>query len=194
MPRKAPFSLESSCAECRYEALFRDMAAALRASQLTAEFPGFWPPSLRAFALHPFPESSSTGFFVAGFAWGVRVGLLPEDDFLPAAEAGWAALRSAQQPDGRIGWAQQIGAGPDTVREGDTQLYAAGSFLQAATQMLRLARFRVLPRVAVSHRPAPILFAHPDMSVVTRFVLTPSTGRWPRLAPLSTPCAHSSQP
>jgi unsaturated rhamnogalacturonyl hydrolase len=123
----------------RYIELFKNMAATIKAVQLNDTDAGFWPPSLLAYDLFPFPESSVTGFFVAGLAWGIRRGVLPTAEYLPVATRGWEALKSAQLSDGRIGWVQQIGAEPNTVRKEDTQLYGSGAFLQAAARMLDLA-------------------------------------------------------
>lgn len=124
----------------RYEALFIQMSRALLVAQVpTGPHAGFWSPSLLAYEEHPFPESSSTGFFVSGLAFGVRTGRLNSPEYLLAAQRGWTALLSAQLPDGRIGWTQQIGAEPDSVKETDTQLYSTGAFLKAAAEMLKLA-------------------------------------------------------
>jgi unsaturated rhamnogalacturonyl hydrolase len=56
----------------RYEALFKEMAAKIVTLQGEQ---GYWPVSL----LEPqkTPETSGTGFFVYGLAWGVNHGLLP---------------------------------------------------------------------------------------------------------------------
>lgn len=116
------------------------MSRALLVAQVpTGPHAGFWSPSLLAYEEHPFPESSSTGFFVSGLAFGVRTGRLNSPEYLLAAQRGWTALLSAQLPDGRIGWTQQIGAEPDSVKETDTQLYSTGAFLKAAAEMLKLA-------------------------------------------------------
>lgn len=113
--------------------------AVLAAQVTTGRDAGFWPPSLFAYEEHPFPESSATGFFVSGLLFGVRTGRLNASEYLPAAERGWAALLSAQLPDGRIGWTQQIGAGPDDVKREATQLYSTGAFLKAAAELLKFS-------------------------------------------------------
>eukprot|EP00892_Ulva_mutabilis_P009728 jgi/Ulvmu1/7127/UM034_0033.1 len=123
----------------RYERLFKKMARAIKASQVTSgKYSGFWGPSLLAFDLYPFPESSGTGFFVGGICWGIRNGLLSASAYADVAVRGWQALLSAQEPEGRIGWVQQIGSGPEEVQQNVTQMYGGGAFLQAAAGMLRL--------------------------------------------------------
>ncbi len=117
----------------RYEALFKDMAAKLITLQGAQ---GYWPVSL----LEPqdIPETSGTGFFVYGLAWGINNGLLPAKTYKPATVKGWDALQRAVGPDGKLGWVQQVGVAPDKVAATDTQLYGVGAFLMAATQMEKL--------------------------------------------------------
>jgi rhamnogalacturonyl hydrolase YesR len=117
----------------RYEALFKEMAARLITLQGAQ---GYWPVSL----LEPqdTPETSGTGFFTYGLAWGVNQGLLPAKTYAPVARKGWSALERAVGPDGRLGWVQQIGVAPDKVAPTDTQLYGAGAFLMAATEVAKL--------------------------------------------------------
>ena len=119
----------------RYLTLFKQMAAKL--VQLQGE-QGYWPVSL----LEPqkVPETSGTGFFVYGLAWGVNQGLLPPGDYRPAVERGWHALTAAVAADGKLGWVQQVGAAPDRVRPDETQLYGVGAFLLAASQVAILPR------------------------------------------------------
>lgn len=114
----------------RYEALFQTMSD--RVVDLQGEA-GYWPVSL----LDPSgpPETSGTAFFVFSLAWGLNAGLLEGERFEVAAERGWSALDRAVQPDGRLGWVQQVGFAPDQVRADDTQLYGVGAYLMAASQM-----------------------------------------------------------
>lgn len=113
----------------RLEALFRDMAVKLRAIQKPD---GYWAPSLLGPEDSP-PETSGTGFFTYGLAWGVKHGLLDAAEYRPAIERGWAALARAVSPDGRLGWVQQVSDRPENVAEGDTQFYGVGAFLLAAS-------------------------------------------------------------
>jgi unsaturated rhamnogalacturonyl hydrolase len=117
----------------RYETLFKQMAARLLSLQGSE---GYWPVSL----LEPqnTPETSGTGFFVYGLAWGINHGLLPSADYRQAADRGWHALTSAVAPDGKLGWVQPIGAAPDRVGPEDTQLYGVGAFLLTASEMSAL--------------------------------------------------------
>lgn len=118
----------------RMEALFRDMAAKLLTLQ---KADGYWSPSLLAPEDSP-PETSGTGFFTYGFAWGIRAGLLDRATYRPAAIRGWNALTRAIQPDGRLGWVQQVSDRPDKVLPTDTQYYGVGAFLMAATAIAQM--------------------------------------------------------
>jgi len=53
---------------------------------------------------------------------------------------GWNALLGAIQPDGRLGWVQQVSDRPEKVEAQDTQYYGVGAFLLAATQVAALER------------------------------------------------------
>jgi len=119
----------------RLENLFRDMAGKLKAIQKPD---GYWAPSLLAPENSP-PETSGTGFYTYGLAWGVRHGLLEPADYLPAVSRGWAALTRAVAKDGRLGWVQQVSDRPENVAESDTQFYGVGAFLLAASGVASLA-------------------------------------------------------
>lgn len=119
----------------RYVALFRQMSARLIDLQKPD---GYWPVSLLGPTAGTPPETSGTAFFTYGLAYGVRTGLLTDPRYRQAAMHGWAALELAIQPDGRLGWVQQIGVGPDKVKASDTQIFGVGAFLLAGSEMYRL--------------------------------------------------------
>ncbi len=115
----------------RLEALFRQMAGRLKELQKPD---GYWAPSLLVPEGSP-TETSGTGFFVYGLAWGVNRGLLPREEFLPGIHRGWEALTRAVAKDGRLGWVQQVSDRPEQVAETDTQFYGVGAFLLAASEV-----------------------------------------------------------
>jgi rhamnogalacturonyl hydrolase YesR len=119
----------------RLEALFKTMAARLVEIQKPD---GYWAPSLLGAENSP-PETSGTGFFVYGLAWGVKHGLLDAAEYRPAIDKGWSALTRAVAKDGRVGWVQQVSDRPETVNESDTQFYGVGAFLLAASAVAELA-------------------------------------------------------
>lgn len=136
LARMIPLLPKGSSDRVKMEGLFREMASRLAAAQKPD---GYWAPSLLAPENSP-PETSGTGFFTYGLAWGVKAGLLDRRTYEPVARRGWAALERAIQPDGRLGWVQQVSDRPDEVSAGDTQYYGVGAFLLAATAIADLDR------------------------------------------------------
>ncbi|MCP4900569.1 MAG: glycoside hydrolase family 88 protein [bacterium] len=120
----------------RYEELYRNMAKTLIRTQGED---GLWRSSLLDPDEFPIPESSGTGFFTFGLAWGVNNGLLDRDLALPAVHKGWQGLNWALQSSGKLGWVQQIGYDPRSVTADDNMEYGTGAFLLAGGEMLRLA-------------------------------------------------------
>jgi rhamnogalacturonyl hydrolase YesR len=121
----------------RYEDLMREMAARLVTLQ---EPSGYWPASLLAADLYTKPETSGTGFFVYGLAWGLNHHVLNGAEYRRAVDRGWDALVRAVAADGRLGWVQQIGDSPKDVTAQDTQFYGAGAFLLAGGQVRELRK------------------------------------------------------
>jgi unsaturated rhamnogalacturonyl hydrolase len=121
----------------KYEELYRAISKRLAAIQLPA---GGWTSSL----LYPdkfgsVSETSSSGFFVYGLAWGINAGLLDRAEFGPAAEKGWRALVENLNADGSIRNIQQVGASPKANDGGyHKRDYGYGAFLLAGVQMARL--------------------------------------------------------
>lgn len=99
---------------------------------------GFWHPSLLDPVSYPMPESSSSAFFTYGLAWGINNGFLPAKTYKPVAQKAWKALNSAIHPDGKLGWVQPIGADPKSVTADMTEVYGAGAFLLAGSEMYKL--------------------------------------------------------
>ncbi|KRC78912.1 glycoside hydrolase family 105 protein [Sphingomonas sp. Root241] len=134
MARIIPLLPKGSPDRRRMEALFRDMAERIKALQKPD---GYWAPSLLAPEGSP-PETSGTAFYTYGLAWGINAGLLPSREYEPVVRRGWSALGRAIQPDGRLGFVQQVSDRPEKVEATDTQYYGVGAFLLAATQMAAL--------------------------------------------------------
>ena len=72
-----------------------------------------------------------------GLAWGLNNGHLDAATYEPVVKKGWRALVGAVDDDGKLGWVQPVGAGPDSVLETDSQLYGVGAFLLTASQMIQ---------------------------------------------------------
>ena len=60
------------------------------------------------------PEMTGTSLFVGGMAWGVRVGLLDRETYLPAIVRGWESMKAAVHPStGFVGYLQGTGSKPE---------------------------------------------------------------------------------
>lgn len=121
----------------RYEALFKTMAAAIAARQ---EPDGLWRTNLVDGAEHHMPETSGSGFFCYGLAWGVRRGLLDRATYLPVVQRAWAGLVHCVNADGLVQWGQLVGDRPVAVARTDSHEYVTGTFLLAGSEVFRLAR------------------------------------------------------
>lgn len=99
---------------------------------------GFWYQNLADPLDYSIPESSGTGFFTYGLAWGINQGLLDRNEFLPVVEKAWAALVSAVAGDGKVQWGQPVGSAPYKVLKEDTHEFVSGTFLLAASEVYKL--------------------------------------------------------
>jgi rhamnogalacturonyl hydrolase YesR len=116
----------------RLQALLQEMAGRVKDLQ---KADGYWPPALLAPEGSP-PESSGTALFTYGLAWGISHGILERAEYEPVVRRGWSALDRAIQPDGRLGWVQQVSDRPGEVAATNTESYGVGVFLLAATAVV----------------------------------------------------------
>lgn len=135
LARSIPLLPENDPGRVRMETVFKQMAAKLKAIQKPD---GYWSPSLLSDQTRSLPESSGTGFFTYGLAWGVKAGLLDRAEYEPTVRRGWGALVRSTHADGKLGYVQPIGDQPDRVTYDDTQFYGVGAFLLAATAVADL--------------------------------------------------------
>lgn len=117
-----------------YENLFKEMAVAV----LKAQQPdGLWHPSLLDPNEIPLGETSGSGFYTFGLAWGVNHGLLDREKHWPAIVRAWNGLLTRIKPDGYVGYVQPIGAAPDKLSADSRQDYGTGAFLLAGCEIIR---------------------------------------------------------
>ncbi|MDF9827913.1 rhamnogalacturonyl hydrolase YesR/acetyl esterase/lipase [Ereboglobus sp. PH5-10] len=119
----------------RFERQFKEIAAKVVTCQ---QADGFWRASLLDPESYPNKESSGTGFFVYGLAWGINNGLLDATTYEAPVMKGWAALMSCQQADGKITGIQQIGSSPTAHSDDNSEPYGVGAFLLAGSEMYKL--------------------------------------------------------
>ena len=125
----------------RYVELFKTMAASL-AKRQSAD--GLWRSNLDDPDEFPMPETSGTGFFCYGLAWGIRNGLLDREAYLPVVKKAWAGLVRCVSDEGQVQWGQLVGAFPVSVQREHTHEYVTGTFLLAGSEVLRLAKASLL--------------------------------------------------
>ena len=128
---------ERHASYARYKALYIQMAESLAKRQ---QADGFWRSNLDDPEQFTMKESSGTGFFCYGIAWGINNGILNKERFLPVARKAWTALASVVNEDGQVGWSQPAGGGPGKVAEADTSKFGTGIFLLAASEMFLLTK------------------------------------------------------
>ncbi len=121
----------------RYKTVFIIMADELVKRQ---QADGFWYPNLDDPEDFGVKESSGTGFFIYGLAWGINNGILSREDFLPVVEKAWAGLVSTVSNEGKVQWGQLEAAGPFKVLQEDSHEFVSGTFLLAASEMYKLAK------------------------------------------------------
>jgi rhamnogalacturonyl hydrolase YesR len=114
----------------RFIQVFKEMAAKLASIQ---KDDGYWSPSLLSDPATALPESSGTGFYTYGFAWGINEGILDRATYEPTVRKGWTALVRSVHPDGKLGYVQPVSDRPDAVEYSQTHFYGVGAFLLAAT-------------------------------------------------------------
>lgn len=119
----------------RYIAVFKMMANSLKDRQ---QDNGYWYPNLDDPEDYPFKETSGTGFFTYGFAWGINNGILDRAVYLPVVKKGWSALISAVSEEGKVQWGQKVSNRPNSIKKSDTHEYVSGIFLLAASEMYKL--------------------------------------------------------
>lgn len=124
---------ENHPARQRYEDLFVSMSDALISRQREN---GYWPTSLDDADLFSSPETSGTAFFGFGLAWGINQGLLTDTKYVNSRDKAWTAMKNAVQPNGMVGWVQQIGKDPQKTEKDSSQLYGVGGFLLMASEMI----------------------------------------------------------
>ncbi len=119
----------------RYVSLFKDMAKKVASIQRPS---GYWGVSLLSPETYASPETSGTAFFVYALSWGVNEGLLDRAVYEPVILRGWAALNRAVRADGMLGYVQPVGAAPGATGPDRTEIYGAGAFILAGSELHRL--------------------------------------------------------
>ena len=95
-----------------HEELKADYKAMMQALLKCQREDGFWNVSLVSPVTYGGPETSGTALFLMGMAWGIRNGLLPEEEYRAATDKAWNAVKEVIHPNGFIGYLQGTGKEP----------------------------------------------------------------------------------
>ena len=118
----------------RYVEIYRRLASELVKRQ-SAD--GLWRTSLDDPEMPPGPESSGSGFFCYGLAWGVNHGVLEPKEFREPAIKAFRGLLQSVSPEGRVQWGQPVGDRPREASRDSTREYVTGTFLLAASEVYK---------------------------------------------------------
>jgi unsaturated rhamnogalacturonyl hydrolase len=146
-----------------YVTMFQTMAPAIKAIQ---DPDGMWRASLYDTNQFPNPETSGTGFFTYGLAWGIRSGLLPATDYTNSVILAWNGLTNlALNVNGFVGWVQTVGSAPAATTATTTADFGVGAFLLACSEIELLA----------TNGPALSPWAGADQTLVNTNPATPQS-------------------
>ncbi len=123
----------------RYIEIYRRMASELIQRQHSD---GLWRASLDDPESLPDPESSGTGFFCYGLAWGINHGILDPKDYGEPVVKAFNGLMRSVSADGKVLWGQPVDAQPNPAARESTHEYVTGTFLLAASEVYRMKRGR----------------------------------------------------
>jgi len=128
--------LDPESKEYRYfEKIFKKMAQKIIELQTPQ---GHWAMNLLSQEFYPTPETSGSSFFIYGLAWGINNKILDKEKHLPAVISGWNAMVSYITDEGMLGYVQPIGQGPGNAWPDKTEVYGAGAFLCAGSEVYTL--------------------------------------------------------
>jgi unsaturated rhamnogalacturonyl hydrolase len=118
-----------------FQNVIKTMAGALAKVQ---NADGLWRSNLSNPGQFPNPETSGSGFFTFGIAWGVNHGVLDKATYQPIAQKGWDGLVSHVAANGLLGYVQAVGGGPGPASATSTAPYGTGAFLLAGSEIAKL--------------------------------------------------------
>jgi unsaturated rhamnogalacturonyl hydrolase len=119
----------------RYLELFKNMSVALLKHQNPD---GSWPSSLLEKEKDSHSETSATGLLVFGLAWGINNGVLTDSTYRESVDKAWHSIVENIEPDGRVGFVQQVAFAPGSAKRDDSQLYGSGAVLLAASELYKM--------------------------------------------------------
>jgi hypothetical protein len=135
IPRVLDYLPKHDPSRRRYLEIFRRMAPEIIKRQGAD---GLWRVNLDDPDQFPNPETSGSGFFCFGLAWGINHRVLNRQEYLPAVLKAWKGLTQNLSPEGKVLWGQPVDAEPHAVPRDSTHEFVAGAFLLAASEVYQL--------------------------------------------------------
>jgi unsaturated rhamnogalacturonyl hydrolase len=120
----------------KYVQQFKEMAAKVASIQSKD---GLWRSGLLDPDAYELPEVSGSAFFTYAIAYGINERILDRATYLPVVEKSWKGMLSHIYADGRLGSIQPIDGQPGKFKLSASYVYGVGGFLQAGSEMYRLA-------------------------------------------------------
>jgi rhamnogalacturonyl hydrolase YesR len=121
----------------RYLKQYREMSAAFLNAQ---QADGLWRPGLLDPDTHTARETSGSSFATFALAWGLNNGILDKEIYLPAVRSAWNALNDSVTAEGKLQNVQPVGAAPHGFDPENSEPFAVGAYLLAASEVYKLAR------------------------------------------------------
>lgn len=123
----------------KYRALFIEMMDRIVEIQPDD---GLWRTDLLNPGLYPTPEVSGSAFFCYALGWGIQQQIFKDEKYISAFRKAWSGLVQKVDKDGKLGFAQEPGHQPGHVNEANSEIFATGAFLLAASEA-----YKVFPAV-----------------------------------------------
>jgi unsaturated rhamnogalacturonyl hydrolase len=135
LARIIPFLPKDHPSRDRFIQQYREIAT--RVAELQQP-DGLWRASMLDPGAYPMKETSGSGFFCFGLAWGINYGLLDRAKFEPGVLKTWTAMVECVNPDGKLTHVQPVGFTPKSFDPQATEVYGVGAFLLAGSEVYRL--------------------------------------------------------
>ena len=129
-----------------YKALKKDFILMSEALLKCQHEDGFWHASLVSDVDYPGPEMTGTALFLYGMSWGIQKGILKDNQYRPACNKAWDALKSCIHSDGFLGWNQGTGKEPSAGQPvtftsvPDFEDYGTGCYLLGLSEYYKLLK------------------------------------------------------
>ncbi|MGA3007129.1 MAG: glycoside hydrolase family 88 protein [Opitutaceae bacterium] len=144
-----------------YLGVFRAMAAKLITLQ---QSDGFWHSNLTNPSQYPTPETSGTAGFTYGLAWGINAGALDSATYLPVVAKAWNGMvATAVHSNGLLGYVQGVGYAPGSSSANSTADFGVGLFLEAGSEVAKLAGSSSVAVSAPTFNPGGGVFSSSQM-------------------------------